>query len=102
MSVSADPRLDDLGHALHPLLEAAFGPVGRVEDVGEVLKPVSGGAKDGREGGGVKLCGKIAVPLSPCPASPSDPVADASLRAHHSSRSGGGRPSRAAAVRDAD
>jgi hypothetical protein len=35
MVVPADQRLDDLSHALHPLLEAAFGPVGRVEDVGE-------------------------------------------------------------------
>jgi hypothetical protein len=37
MFVSADQRLDDLGHALHPLFEATFGAVGRVEDVGEIL-----------------------------------------------------------------
>jgi hypothetical protein len=49
--VSADQRLDDLVHALHPLFEAAFGAVGRVEDLGEVLKSVSGGDEDGREGG---------------------------------------------------
>jgi hypothetical protein len=55
MFISADQRLDDLGHALYPLFEAAFGPVGWVEDVGEVLKPVGGGDEDGREGGGVKL-----------------------------------------------
>ena len=48
--VSADQRLDDLGHALHPLFEAAFGAVGWVEDVGEVLKSVGGGDEDRREG----------------------------------------------------
>src|SRR5689334_7569476 len=65
MFSSADQHLDDLVHALHPLFEAAFGAVGRVEDVGEILKSVGGGDEDGGEGGGVKLRGKIAVLLGP-------------------------------------
>src|SRR5215831_20610832 len=53
--VPADQRLDDLDQLLHPLFEAASGPAGRVEDVGQVLEPVGGGDKDGRERGGVEF-----------------------------------------------
>jgi hypothetical protein len=50
MFVLADQRLDDLGHALHPLFEAAFGAVGRVKDLGEILK--AGLAAQGAEEAG--------------------------------------------------
>jgi hypothetical protein len=53
MFIAADRRLDDVDEVLHPLFEAASGPVGRIEDVGQVLEPVGGG-DDGRERGGVE------------------------------------------------
>jgi hypothetical protein len=51
---SADQRLNDVDEVLHPLFGAASGPVGRIEDVGQVLEPAGGGDQDGRERGGVE------------------------------------------------
>ena len=34
---SADQRLNDIDEVLHPLFGAASGPVGRIEDAGQVL-----------------------------------------------------------------
>jgi hypothetical protein len=64
MFIAADQRLDDVNEVLHPLFEAASGPVGRIEDVGQVLKPVGGG-DDGRERGGVESWVEVAVLLGP-------------------------------------
>jgi hypothetical protein len=41
--IAADQRLDGVDEVLHPLFEAASGPVGRIEDAGQVLEPVGGG-----------------------------------------------------------
>jgi hypothetical protein len=54
MFIAADQRLDDVDEVLHPLFEAASGPVRRIEDAGQVLEPVGGGDQDGREFGGVE------------------------------------------------
>ena len=40
--IAADQRLDGVDEVLHPLFEAAIGPVGRIEDAGQVLEPVGG------------------------------------------------------------
>jgi len=50
----ADQCLDDVDEMLHPLFEAASGPVGRIEDVGQVLEPVGGGDQDGRQCSGIE------------------------------------------------
>ena len=50
---SADQRLNDVDEVLHPLFGAASGPVGRIEDVGQILEP-AGGDQGDRERGGVE------------------------------------------------